>query len=107
MRKRWWRVTTFEGRDDLGTFFGYVDEIALALADQQRGDWCDGTIKFEPAEKPALPKKPKKKTVNVVVDGHDWFANSKVSKAAAFFKGRPVAVSECNLYGAVTIARKR
>jgi hypothetical protein len=47
----WWRVTTGQSASDrgethLGVFYGHVDEIALRLADQQAGFWCDGKLVF-------------------------------------------------------------
>lgn len=115
MRPRNWAVYTSygaserDGNDDvhLGNFFGTVDEIALRLADKQRGFWCGGKLLF----KRALPVKHKlgkmRDKVNVEIEGQDWVGPGSLGKAKRFFKGRPVEVIDCSQYGAMTLVRKK
>jgi hypothetical protein len=110
----WWRVQTENpnsergDRIELGMFYGQIDDVALSLADKQRGFWSEGKLYFRPINKPeiGLPKKVKRKSVNVVLD----MPNVPIGDELPFFKrilkGRPVTVSDCNLYGAVTLTRK-
>lgn len=115
MKKDWYKVFTGSGGSEysgsdifLGTFYGYVDEIALKLANKQRGFYCDGHLSFQKTVKPNtdLPKKLHDK-VNVVIVGKSWVADRELVEATKFFKGRPVTVQDCNQYAAVTIVRKK
>jgi hypothetical protein len=111
LRRRWSVFTSDgaserSGEDDvhLGDFYGTVDEIALRLANRQRGFWCDGHLLFRPAGPPNPIKLGKlHDRVNIRVEGMDLKHDSK--RAKTFFKGRPVRVEECNLYGAITLVR--
>jgi hypothetical protein len=109
----WWSVRTEDPSSDrapaiyLGTYYGHVDRIALDLAGYQTGFWCDGKLSFRRVEKPtARAWKPREK-VNVVVEEGDRLAGESLAWSRKFFAGRPVEVSECNLYAAVTLIRKK
>lgn len=53
---------------------------------------------------PELPRKPTRKKVNVVVRDIKWENRPDLMKQMTeLFKGRPVTVSDCNLFGTVTI----
>lgn len=92
-----WQVTTegdVEGRTikNLGTFTGYVDEIALYLADK-----CYYTLEFK---RVALVKefKPTKSVVNIRVIDFEIFEHTK-----QLLSGRPVKVTSGNYYNSTNI----
>lgn len=114
-KRQWWEVRTGASNDErssdsvvLGTFYGFVDEIALQLAHKQSGFWCDGKLTFTRAKKPDpfLPKKIHPE-VNIVFADLNWNSGDELlRKMKSAFKGRPVSVFDCNQYAAVTLRRK-
>lgn len=114
MEERWWTVRTGFSNDEhssdsnlLGTFFGYVDDIALRLADKQCGFWCAGALYFSLTKWPTFPKDEVASEVNVVIRGINWDDRADLmKKMEEKFQDRPVEVLNCNLYGTVTIRRK-
>ncbi len=114
-KQQYWDVYTGSSGNEhsgddvfLGTYHGYVDDIALRLANKQSGFWCAGYLTFKKTRDPKkqLPTKIHDR-VNVVVHENDWVGEKNFKKARKFFANRPVRVEECNLYGAVTIVRGR
>lgn len=113
--KGWWNVYTehnSERGDDLfiGTYYGYVDVLAFALADKQRGFWSVGKLIFKKTEPPRkLSLKPKRETVNIEIEDDKWDnckGSQEIYAAKKIFNRRPVIVESCNLYNAVTLRRK-
>lgn len=110
----WWQVWTGSSDNershvDLGVHYGHIDEIALALADKQSGFWCDGKLTFERTKVPKalnLKAKPKRETVNIVISEiNDRCNGPSFNQQKLALSGRPVTVTECSQYGAVTIQR--
>ena len=108
-----WKVTTegdCEGRSsrDLGTYEGYIDEIAFSLADK-----CYYSLNFRavsPHEhKPDMT--PKRKTVDIQLDigSGTWDMESKNRAIAVsgLMRDRPVAVSESTFYGCVRLTTNK
>jgi hypothetical protein len=104
-----WSVSTEgdeEGRTErqLGTFTGYIDEIALALADKAFYE-----LKFKSAI-PLDNTKPTKSNVNVQLDIEsgtwDMDADDRREFASRLLAGRPVTVTESNYYGCFMIRAK-
>ena len=102
-----WVVTTegdVEGRtvNHLGTFTGYIDEIALSLADK-----CYYSLKFE-AIKPVTSFEPTGKSTVIAlnIDSETWDMPSK--ERAVFFRkllqDRPVIVEENGQFASVGIS---
>ena len=102
-----WVVTTegdVEGRtvSHLGTFMGYIDEIALSLADK-----CYYSLKFE-AIKPVTSFKPTRKSTVIAldIDSETWDMSSE--KRMEFFRkllqDRPVVVQEAVYFASVGIS---
>lgn len=102
-----WTVTTegdVEGRtvNHLGTFTGYIDEIALSLADK-----CYYSLKFE-AIKPVTSFKPTGKSTVIAfhIDSETWDMSSE-ERARLFRKllqDRPVIVKENGQFASVEIS---
>lgn len=114
MEQEWWTVRTGASQDDqcsdavlLGTFFGYVDDIALRLADQQRGFWCAGALYFTRSKgHPELPRDEVRPDANVVIRGIDYDDHADLlARVTRVFEGRPVDVRPATVYGAVSIRR--
>lgn len=103
-----WKVTTegdVEGRTirQLGIHKGYIDEIALALADR-----CYYSLNFkavDPTEKNHLFPTRTKVNVQLDIDSGTWDMHGKtlVEYAKEIFKDRPVVVDECNYYASFTL----
>lgn len=98
-----WSVTTegdVEGRSvkQLGTYIGYVDEIALHLADK-----CYYSLEFT-KEKTVTKYTPKRKSVSVRfnIESKTWNKGS-LKPIQEAFRGRPVNISDSNYYSAFLI----
>lgn len=105
-----WKVTTegdVEGRSttQLGTHEGYIDEIALHLADKQYY-----SLKFEQIE-PIEKYEPKRKKVNVqlAIDSGTWNSSNDqlVAEMTKFFADRPVHIEHCNYFASFTITTEK
>lgn len=105
-----WRVTTegdVEGKTtiNLGTFEGFIDEIALALADKVYYTLC-----FHASEK--LDNKPKAASVSVQLDidsgtwSNDMSSEDRVREMKMIFKDRPVNILEDNFFSSFKIISK-
>lgn len=101
------KVTTegdCEGRStrNLGIYTGYIDEIALALADK-----CFYSLCFTLVEPMVLDLTPKKNTVKISldIDSGIWDLNTTeaMNYFKNFFKDRDVEVTATHGYGACTI----
>lgn len=111
----WWQVITGgsidsqAGDEDLGTFYGYVDEIALALADKAWRPWSDsGKLTFTKVAKPAPPQLPSTtKKKHVFIEVTNWEPERRVM--AEFFANRNgVQVEDGSpVYGSVKISRSK
>lgn len=105
-----WKVTTegdVEGRttNDLGVWEGYVDEIALHLADKC---YYSLTFKFlEPQPEKLIPVK-NKVNIQFDIDSGTWDFSPEglVKNMKIWFKDRPVQVENCNYYASFTIKSK-
>lgn len=103
-----WNVTTegdVEGRsvNHLGTFTGYVDEIALHLADK-----CYYSLRFKKVD-PVVKYTPKKESVSVSfdIDSGTWDtikANGGLDEIKEAFKDRPVFISNSNYYASFMVS---
>ena len=98
-----WHVTTegdIEGKSirDLGTFTGYVDEIALHLADK-----CLYSLTFEKVQ-PVSEYIPKKREVNVQFDieSGTW-ENLDINEIKDAFSDRPVEITNSNYFASFKI----
>lgn len=107
------KVTTegdCEGKSvrDLGTYEGYVDEIAFALADKCY--YCLEFHKVDP-KKLHLDMTPKRKSVNIQfgIDSGTWDLKVKdrIKYFKDFFKDRNVEVLEGNSYASVKISTNK
>lgn len=108
-----WKVTTegdCEGRSsrDLGTYEGYIDEIAFALADK-----CYYSLKFcavDPREHKS-DMTPKRKTVDIQLDigSGTWDMESKdrTIEVGSLMRDRPVTVSQSTYYGCVRLTTNK
>lgn len=103
-----WEVTTegdCEGRSvsRLGIYEGYIDEIALALADR-----CYYSLCFRPIDPRALDLTPKRKSVEISFDiGSNTWDMDNEGIVAAFkevLKDRPVYVHKGRLFSSVNIS---
>lgn len=103
-----WKVTT-EGdckgktSDLLGFYEGYIDEIALALADK-----CMYSLEFKHFELNKLKSRiPKNNFVSVTLDieSNTWDLTSDDRKkyAEILFKNRPVEITKGNYFGSFKI----
>lgn len=102
-----WHVTTegdIEGKSirDLGTFTGYVDEIALHLADK-----CLYSLTFEKVQ-PISEYIPKKREVNVQFDieSGTW-ENLDINEIKDAFSDRPVEITNSNYFASFKIISHR
>lgn len=104
--KAFWKVTTegdCEGRSvcDLGTHFGYIDDIAFALADKSYYSLCFKLV--EPFDLSV----PKSNKVNIVldIDSGTWDMSSQKRKAfvETLLEGRDTAVEEGQYYASVQL----
>lgn len=101
-----WTVTTegdCEGRSttQLGTFEGYLDEIALALAGK-----CYYSLNFRAAKDLAEVSKPGTKVnVQLDIDSGTWDMSGKdrVEFVRRMLAGRNVSVKEGQYYASVTL----
>lgn len=98
-----WVVTTegdVEGksRENLGTFTGYVDEIALHLADK-----CFYSLTFKKVE-PITEYVPKRNEVNVQfdIDSGTW-DKMDLAEISDVFKNRPVQIIHSDYFAAFKI----
>jgi len=108
----WWHVTTegdCEGRavTDLGTHYGYLDDIAFAL-----GGKAYYSLTFSEIDDPLVPPQTEKpaKTVNVVldIDSGLWDKNrlDRTEAVREILKDRPgVVVKEGNYYASVILEK--
>ncbi len=107
------KVTTegdCEGRTikDLGTYTGYIDEIAFALADKTCYNLC-----FHKVEPEKLDMTPKRDTVTISldIDSGAWdlsnISNEAINYFKNFFKDRDVEVLSTHGYGSCTISTHR
>ena len=97
-----WRVTTegdIEGRTtkELGTHEGYVDEIALALADK-RGSWSLNFQLVEPMPRPYEPKKSE-----ITINLHPESGIKTYEQFQDFFAGRPIELVRSRQHNSVVI----
>lgn len=99
-----WEVSTendVEGRSarELGTYKGYIDEIALHLADKAFYTLC-----FSPY-RPAINQAgvPTQQSVSVVLDGF-MIKDNPVKEAKALFANRPVEIGDSNYFKSFTIS---
>ena len=98
-----WKVTTegdCEGRSkkNLGTFTGFFDEIAFALAKS-----CYYTLDFKRVENTdKFSKIPTDNKVNVRI----WDMGDNVSNYEKLLEGREVYVKRCNIYKSVELRLK-
>ena len=103
-----WVVTTegdCEGRttEHLGTFEGYLDDIAFALADK-----CFYTLEFKKVEDEKLKRRPVA-YVNVVlpIESGTWDGDMTREDRVKFFKnmlqGRDVKVTDGNFFSSVCL----
>lgn len=106
-----WIVTTegdCEGKTvkDLGTYVGYIDEIAFGLANE-----CTYTLEFSPVIWSKVLPKSIAKSVNITfgIDSGTWPIDSSREERLKFFrevfKNRDVDVEDCNYYASVTLTR--
>lgn len=98
-----WNVTTendVEGKSikNLGTFTGYVDEIALHLADK-----CVYSLTFKKVQ-PVSEYIPKKRDVHVQfdIDSGTW-DNLDINEIRNIFNDRPVSIEKSNYYASFII----
>lgn len=99
-----------EGRTikDLGTYEGYIDEIAFALADR-----CYYSLTFHQMnpEEVKLDMTPKRKEVNIELDIDSGTWDLKVKDRIKYFenlfKDRDVKVSNGNSYAGVKISTNK
>jgi hypothetical protein len=113
MKKQWWSVTTgYSNNEDfdcgLGTYYGYVDEIALHLATRAEGFYQEvGTLIFTPVSAPEKKLKPHGDKVNIIIDNEKFGTtrpDAKLLKAMQrYFKGRPVTIEDSDYYGNVLL----
>ena len=96
-----------EGRStkDLGTYTGYIDEIAFALADKAYYSLCFHKVRPE-----KLDMTPKKDTVKISldIDSGTWnlsnINNEAINYFKHFFKNRDVEVISTHGYGSCIIS---
>ena len=94
-----------EGRSikNLGTYTGYIDEIAFALADK-----CCYTLCFKLVDHTSLDLIPKKDTVKISVDIDSGAWDLNIADAKDYFKKffakRDVEVVSTHGYGSCTIS---
>lgn len=107
----YWRVTTegdCEGRTTktLGTFKGYIDDIALSLANKCSYSLCFTKIK-EPTEEKYTDKK-NKVNVQLDIDSKTWDMTSeeRCEVMKELFKDRNVIIEEGDYYPSFNIIRK-
>lgn len=102
-----WKVTTegdCEGRTvrDLGTYEGYIDEIAFALADK-----CYYQLTFHAVKPLKLDMTPKSKEVRVQLDidsgSWDFTQVQCLKETRKLFEGRPVRVIDAHGWGVITL----
>lgn len=97
-----------EGRSikNLGTYTGYIDEIAFALADK-----CCYTLCFKLVEPESFDLTPKKDTVNISldIDSGAWDLNIEdaTEYLKNFFANRDVEVVDVRGYGSCTISTRK
>ena len=88
-----------EGRTTrhLGSYTGYIDEIALFLAKD-----AEYALTFKQTESPEkyIPTKPK---VHVVLTNHNVKSDSALNKIKDAFKDRPITIKESDFYAAFSI----
>lgn len=107
------KVTTegdCEGRSvrDLGTYEGYIDEIAFALADK-----CYYSLEFHQInlKEFKLDMIPKRKEVNIRLntDSRTWDleGKDKIKYFKNLFKDRNIEVSDGNFYSSVKISTNK
>jgi hypothetical protein len=105
-----WQVTTegdVEGKSttQLGTHEGYIDEIALHLADKQFYGLTFKQIKpiekFEPTRS--------KVNVQLAIDSGTWDTGREqlAAEMREFFADRPVHIEPCNYYASFTITTEK
>lgn len=104
-----WIVTTegdVEGRSttNLGTFTGYVDEIALYLADKA----CYSLSFARTVDPNAIKYKPSRQEVNVTFRdskelGYGVTDDVRVQRMVELFKDRPVTIANNNYYASAKI----
>lgn len=103
-----WKVCSIQGEEAeqevyLGTFYGYVDEIAFALAD--KAGW---SLRFEPCEPLDMTPKCKKVVVEIADVRHR--VDSKEEEVALFkdyLKDRPVAIKASPYYSGVELTTEK
>ena len=101
-----WKVTTegdCEGRTtrDLGVHFGFLDDIAFALADK-----CYYSLCFKLVE-PLQLDVPQRSKVNIMLDidsgTWDMQGSQRINFVANLLKDRDVSVTACNYYASVEL----
>lgn len=103
-----WKVYSIQGEEAeravyLGTFYGYVDDIAFALAD--KAGWL---LRFEPCD--PLDMTPKRKKVVVEIADVRHRVDSKEEEVAVFkdyLKDRPVAIKATPYYSGVELTTEK
>lgn len=99
-----WKVYSIQGEEAekavyLGTFFGYIDELAFALADR-----AGRSLRFEPCGPLNMTPKCKNVVVEIAALRHE--ADSKEEEVALFkdyLKDRPVAIKAAQYYAGVEL----
>ena len=102
-----WQVTTegdAEGRSTkyLGEFEGFVDEIALHLAEK-----CCYSLRFRRLEQrtKSLPKTRNSIDVMFDIESGTWgTSKERVEKVSKIFEGRPVLISNSNYFASFKIS---
>lgn len=103
-----WKVTTegdVEGRTtrQLGVFTGFVDEIALHLADK-----CYYSLNFTAAEEAVKTFTPKAEQVEISfnIDSNTWNMkpDERVEVIREMFKNRPVTIGDGHYYSSIQIS---
>ena len=86
----------------LGTHLGFVDEIALHLADK-----CYYSLRFKKIKeiKKYIPSR-ERVNVSFDIDSETWDDNNRKETMVDVFKDRPVIISKCNHYASFTIELK-
>lgn len=107
-----WRVTTegdCEGRTvkQLGTYVGYVDEIALHLADQACYE-----LRFTKIKKQPIQLKPTANEVMVSfnIDSNTWDMapnGERIEEVSKIFKDRPVVIEHQPSFAGFLIKKKK
>ena len=107
----WWHVTTegdCEGRSvhDLGTHYGYLDDVAFALGGKSYYSLNFSAID-DPLVSPPTQKPVKQVSVVLDIDSGLWDKNypERAEAVREILKDRPVIVKEGNYYASVILEK--